>query len=51
VLGIGATGQEEVVPGYMRHGIFTIDRVYSELIFRIDRHQTVASRETGDRGP
>jgi type IV secretion system protein VirB9 len=51
VLGIGATGQEEVVPGYMRHGIFTIDRVYSELIFRIDRHQTVASRETGDRRP
>ena len=51
VLGIGATGQEEVVPGYMRGGIFTIDRVYSELVFRVDRHQTIAVRETGDSRP
>lgn len=50
VLGIGATGKEEVVPGFMRHGVFTIDRVYPELVFRIDRHQTTATREAaGDR--
>jgi type IV secretion system protein VirB9 len=49
VLGIGATGEEEVVPGYMRGGIFTIDRVYPELVFRIDRHRTTAIRETASR--
>lgn len=51
VLGIGATGEEEVVPGYMRHGMFTIDRVYPELVFRIDRHQTTAVREIAGRRP
>jgi type IV secretion system protein VirB9 len=51
VLGIGPTGEEEVVPGYMRHGIFTIDRVYGELVFRIDKHQTFALRETTERQP
>jgi type IV secretion system protein VirB9 len=50
VLGVGATGQEEVVPGYMRDGVFTIDRVYSELVFRMDRQKTIASREI-NRGP
>jgi type IV secretion system protein VirB9 len=45
VLGVGATGQEEVVPGYMRGGIFTIDRVYSELVFRMDKQKTIALRE------
>ena len=47
VLGVGAGG-EEVVPGHMRNGIFTIDRVYSELVFRIDRQKTVAVRETDE---
>jgi len=51
ILGIGPTGVEEVVPGYMRRGLFTIDRVYPELVFRIDRHETFAIRETGDRRP
>jgi type IV secretion system protein VirB9 len=48
VLGIGPTGQEEVVAGFMRDDIFTIDRVYSQLVFRIDKHKTVATRETGE---
>jgi type IV secretion system protein VirB9 len=45
VLGIGPTGEEEIVAGYMRDGLFTIDRVYSELVFRIDREKTTARRE------
>jgi type IV secretion system protein VirB9 len=45
VLGIGPTGEEEVVAGFMRDGLFTIDRVYSELVFRIDREKTTATRE------
>ena len=44
VLGIGPAG-EEVVPGYMRGGIFTIDRVYPELVFRIDRRELTAVRQ------
>lgn len=47
VLGVGATGQEEVVPGHMRDGIFTIDRVYSELVFRKDKQKTTALRQAG----
>ena len=45
VLGIGPSGEEEVVAGFMRDGLFTIDRVYSELVFRIDREKTTATRE------
>ena len=44
VFGIGPTGEEEVVPGYMREGVFTIDRIYSELIFRIDEERAEARR-------
>lgn len=44
VFGIGANGEEEVVDGYMRGGVFTIDRVYSELVFRIDRKRAKARR-------
>lgn len=47
VLGVGPTGEEEVVAGFMRDDVFTIDRVYSELVFRIDKHKTVATRESG----
>jgi type IV secretion system protein VirB9 len=49
VLGIGPTGQEEVVPGYVRNGVFTIDRVYSELVFRMDKQKTIALREAVKR--
>ena len=44
VFGVGPTGQEEVVDGYMRGGRFTIDRVYSELVFRMDKKQAKARR-------
>lgn len=44
VFGIGFNGEEEVVDGYMRNGIFTIDRVYGELVFRIDKKRARARR-------
>jgi len=44
VFGIGPTGAEEVVDGYMRDGIFTIDRVYGEIVFRIDKERAKARR-------
>lgn len=47
VFGIGPTGEEEVVDGYMRDGRFTIDRVYAELVFRIDRKKAAARRLGG----
>ncbi len=47
VFGIGTNGEEEVVDGYMREGIFTIDRVYGELVFRIDRKRAKARRTRG----
>ena len=47
VFGIGANGDEEVVDGYMREGVFTIDRVYTELVFRIDRKRAKARRTQG----
>jgi type IV secretion system protein VirB9 len=50
VLGVGASGQEEVVPGYMRGDIFTIDRVYPELVFRMDKQKTVALRQSERTG-
>jgi type IV secretion system protein VirB9 len=50
VLGIGSSGEEEVVAGHMRAGLFTIDRVYPELVFRIDREKTTAIRQdAGER--
>lgn len=47
VFGIGPTGNEEVVNGYMRGELFTIDRVYSELVFRIDKAKARAARQQG----
>lgn len=44
VFAIGATGEEEVVNGYMRGDVFEIDRVYDELVFRIDRDKATARR-------
>lgn len=42
VLALGPTGAEEVVNGYMRDGVFVIDRVHSELVFRIDKTRASA---------
>lgn len=44
VFGVGANGKEEVVDGYMRNGKFTIDRIYAQLVFRIDKMQAKARR-------
>ncbi|NCP12225.1 MAG: TrbG/VirB9 family P-type conjugative transfer protein [Sphingomonadales bacterium] len=45
VFAIGPTGNEEVVDGYMREGIFVIDRVHSKLVFRIDKEKATAIRQ------
>lgn len=45
VFAIGPSGQEEVVNGYMRDGVYIIDRVYDHLVFRIDRKKAKAIRE------
>lgn len=47
VFAIGPTGEEEVVNGHMRGGLYVIDRVYDELVFRIDRRRATARREPG----
>ena len=44
VFAIGATGDEEVVDGYMRGDAFVIDRVHAELVFRIDKEKATARR-------
>ncbi len=44
VFAIGPTGDEEVVNGYMRDGVFILDRVYEKLVFRIDREKATARR-------
>jgi type IV secretion system protein VirB9 len=44
VFAVNAFGDEEIVDAYMRAGVFTIDRVHSKLIFRIDRKSAKAER-------
>jgi type IV secretion system protein VirB9 len=44
VFAVNDFGREEIVDGYMRDGVFTIDRVYSKLVFRIDRKAARANR-------
>ena len=44
VFSINPFGGEEIVDGYMRAGIYTIDRVYPRLVFRIDRKAAKAER-------
>jgi type IV secretion system protein VirB9 len=50
VFGIGTNGEEEVVDGYMRGDVFTIDRVYGEIVFRIDKKRARARRQGGGQG-
>jgi type IV secretion system protein VirB9 len=50
VFGVGTNGEEEVVDGYMRGDVFTIDRVYGELVFRIDKMRARARRLGGGQG-
>jgi type IV secretory pathway VirB9-like protein len=44
VFAVNAYGDEEIVDGYMRGAVFTIDRVYDRLVFRIDRKAAKATR-------
>lgn len=44
VFALGARGNEETVDGYMRDGIFTIDRINPRLAFRIDQRVAYATR-------
>jgi type IV secretion system protein VirB9 len=44
VFAIDRLGREEMVNGYMRDDIFTLDRVYARLVFRIDRSEAGARR-------
>ena len=44
VFSTGAGGKEQMVDGYVRAGVFTIDRIYGDLVFRIDSKQAVARR-------
>ena len=44
VFAINPQGGEEMVDGFMREGVFTIDRVYPELVFRIDKKAAKAVR-------
>ncbi len=46
VFAVGPTGDEEVVDGYMRGDVFVIDRVHQELVFRIDRENATARRNS-----
>lgn len=44
VFAVNSVGEEEMVDGYMRDGVFTIDRVNRELIFRIGKKSAKAVR-------
>ncbi len=44
VFAVDGLGREEMVNGYMREGIFTIDRVHADLVFRIDKAMARARR-------
>lgn len=50
VFALNASGDEEVVNGYMRGDYFVIDRVYPELVFRIDKAKANARRDTLNGG-
>jgi type IV secretory pathway VirB9-like protein len=44
VFALNALGEEEMVDGYMRSGVFTIDRVHCALVFRIGKKRAQAKR-------
>lgn len=47
VFALDPRGTEQIVDGYMRGDLFTIDRVYSRLVFRIDKDKAEAWRNSG----
>ena len=44
VFAISPVGAEEMVDGYMRNDVFTIDRIHRKLVFRIDKKFAQAER-------
>lgn len=44
VFAFNSRGEEEMVDGYMRDDIFTIDRINTRLVFRIDKRVARAER-------
>ena len=44
VFAVNALGEEEMVDGYMRQDVFTIDRVHQRLVFRIGKKLAKAER-------
>ncbi len=44
VFALDSRGSEQIVDGYMRGELFTIDRVYPHLVFRIDKDKAEARR-------
>jgi type IV secretion system protein VirB9 len=44
IFAIGPTGKEQLINGYMRGDTFVIDRVWNELVFRIDKEKATARR-------
>lgn len=44
VFAVNALGEEEMVDGYMRQDIFTIDRVHQRLVFRLGKKLAKAER-------
>lgn len=44
VFALDRLGREEMVDGYMRAGIFTVDRIHDRLVFRIDNAKAEAKR-------
>jgi type IV secretion system protein VirB9 len=50
VFAVGPSGKEEMVDAYMRGGLFTIDHVHKQLVFRIDRQKATARRVRNKEG-
>ena len=44
VFALNPLGGEEMVDGYMRDGVYTIDRIHPQLVFRIDKKSAKAER-------
>ena len=44
VFALDGVKREEMVNGYMRDDVFTIDRIYDRLVFRIDRAAATATK-------
>jgi type IV secretion system protein VirB9 len=49
VFALNARSEEEMVDGYMRDDVFTIDRINARLVFRIDKRVARAERKVSRR--